>query len=396
VLRRNSAFFYFKPGANSPSTIEFVRDWLTSAGFMITEEGDVASSVIEKGNIVDKQFADIGKRAYTKKPSELTLPASAYIRFQKKFGMSWSDAIHEGIVFNAADAASALEVHYEELNRAWMLAMEKGQVVMFERGFYCGLLDSIPGKGSVFCINGFFMQMRAKYLTTSIHYFNIEWEQTLMPWEHFKRRVIGVSNISLAHPKSLRAILHSEWKSLGMTAPPNAQDNCVHASASAFEAFVERTIWLHTPFDSDMFAKRLMSAGITLQCLREWAINPLISGKRVFQHMELLGTEDCVEKALDLYSTHTGIPRASLSSASKDGPGRTFGYKKPSPSADSTPQYAQTGVSKLAPIKETPKYMQSYHDAPPLSSPEQDIAKTLSNIRPQRFIFFIAFIHFRC
>lgn len=383
VLRRNSAFFYFKPGANNPSTIEFVRDWLTGAGFMITEEGDVASSIIEKGNIVDKQYADIGKRAYIKKPSELNLPPSAYIRFQKKFGMSWSDAIYEGIVFNAADAAAALEVHYEDLNTAWMMAMEKGQVVMFERGFYCALLDTIPNKGSVFCINGFFMHMRAKYITSTIHYFNIEWEQSLMPWEQFRRKVIGASNISLAHPKSLRAILNSEWKSLGMSAPPNAQDNCVHASASAFEAFVERTIWLHTPFDSDLFAKRLITAGITLQCLREWAINPLISGKRLFQHMELLGTEDCVEKALDLYSTHTGIPRDSLTAPAGEVPGRTYGYKKPLPFTATTP-LAQASAVKLAPIRETPKYMDAFDKGEP--PPEHDvIAKTLSKIRPQRY-----------
>ncbi|CAE7508654.1 GLN1, partial [Symbiodinium microadriaticum] len=314
LLRRNSAFFYFKPGANNPSVIEFVRDWLVSSGFLITEEGSIAATVIEKGCLVDKMFANIGKKAYVKKPSELTLPAPAFIRFQKKFGMSWSSAIFEGVVYNAADALTALGINPEQLNDAWNRAMEKGLVVKFERGFYCGLLDTIPDKGSIFCVNGFFMQMRAKYLTSTIHYFNIEWEQNLMNWEHFRRTVIGSSNIKNSHNKSLRSVLNSEWKSLGIVSPPNMQDNCIHGSASAFEAFVERTIWLHVPFDSDPFAKKLMASGLTPQCLREWAINPLVAGKKLFQHFENLGTEDCLDKALDLYSTSTGIPRSSLGS----------------------------------------------------------------------------------
>ena len=312
MLRRNSAFFYFKPGANNPSVIEFVRDWFVGSGFLITDEGDITPVGIEKGNIVDKMYADIGKKAYIKKPSELALPAPAFIRFQKKFKISWSDAIYDGIVYNAADALTALNVNPQELNDAWNRAFDKGLVVKFERGFYCGLLDTIPNKGSIFCVNGFFMQMRAKYLTATIHYINIEWEQSLMSWDHFRRIVIGSSNIKSAPSKSLRAIFYSEWKSFGIVSAPNIQDNCVHGSASAFEAFVERTIWLHVPYDSDPFAKKLMASGITLQCLREWAINPVIAGKKVFQHFENLGTDECIEKALELYSAHTGISRAVL------------------------------------------------------------------------------------
>ncbi len=43
---------------------------------------------------------------------------------------------------------------------------------------------------------------------------------------------------------SLREMLTSNWKELGLGYEPTVGDNCVHASASPFEGLAERMNWL--------------------------------------------------------------------------------------------------------------------------------------------------------
>lgn len=58
------------------------------------------------------------------------------------------------------------------------------QQVKFGGGFYCGKIE-IEGKEPIYAFNGFFMAMRAKFVTpgTSIHYYVVEFDPSELSWK---------------------------------------------------------------------------------------------------------------------------------------------------------------------------------------------------------------------
>jgi len=82
----------------------------------------------------------------------------------------------------------------------------------------------------------------------------------------------------------------------------------VHASASPFEAFLERRNWLDMPLAEDTFGTRLLDAGISQEMLQQWASDPVVSfdGKTqsVFDHFENLDAGNCVALAQSMSRGH--------------------------------------------------------------------------------------------
>ena len=87
-------------------------------------------------------------------------------KFEKAFGLPWTKALADGTVFNALDACTQLGVDAAGLDALWAGAKK----VKFGGGFYCGLI-TVPGKKPIYVFNGFFMEMRGKYVQkgSSIH-----------------------------------------------------------------------------------------------------------------------------------------------------------------------------------------------------------------------------------
>ena len=244
------------------------------------------------------------------KARDLDISSASIIRFQKKFGFSWSDAVRSDNIHNAVDTAAFYGVSYERLHQAWMYCISEGKVVKLSRGLYCGLIDTIQNKPSVFCINGFFMAMRTEYLAphSSIHYFIVEWDDTTCTWLNFRKRVIGETNPAFADSGSLRYILSEKRNDFGLQEPLDIMKNGIHASASAFESLVERSLWLRAPVEEDEhFGVSLISSAIPQYILKEWMCNPAVNGKYIFDCMENMGTEQCLEVALELYRQSHGI-----------------------------------------------------------------------------------------
>ena len=127
-----------------------------------------------------------------------------------------------------------------------------------------------------------------------------------MSWADFRKKVIGATNPSFAHPESLRSIMNTEWEELGLAGPLDTMRNGIHASASAFEALVERSIWLGVSLESDkQFGVDLFSSTVPASVLKEWTNNPLVRGKYIFDRMENQGSEQCLETALALQRNST-------------------------------------------------------------------------------------------
>ena len=91
-------------------------------------------------------------------------------------------------------------------------------------------------------------------------------------------------------------------QALGLAPAPNTGNNCVHASASPFEGFAERTNWLKDAytFAADPFGKLCLDAGISEATLKAWSVDPqvLVEGTKgsLFDAVEDLDTTPCLAK----------------------------------------------------------------------------------------------------
>ena len=59
--------------------------------------------------------------------------------------------------------------------------------VKFGGGFYCAQIDQTD-KPPIFVFNGFFMSLRAKFVTpgTSIYYYVVDFDPTKLSWKDFR------------------------------------------------------------------------------------------------------------------------------------------------------------------------------------------------------------------
>lgn len=114
-----------------------------------------------------------------------------------------------------------------------------------------------------------------------------------------------------------------DWASLGLTAEPTTGNNCVHASASPFEGLAERMNWLKVSPEQvsylygrycpeilklirlavdqqDPFGAKALLAGIPVQAIKDWSVDPQVKGKSIFDQLEDTDAKECVEKMTDL------------------------------------------------------------------------------------------------
>jgi hypothetical protein len=95
--------------------------------------------------------------------------------------------------------------------------------------------------------------------------------------------------------------MNSEWAGLGLDAPLDLMRNGLHASASAFEAMVERSIWLDVPATCDPLGVNLYNLGFSVNLLNDWMSNTVVDGQTLFDHMENQGCVDCITTAKSLH-----------------------------------------------------------------------------------------------
>ena len=237
---KNSAFLFLKPHAATPAAKALVETELAKRGIAITKQGELDGATIDSKKHIDKHYYSIASKATLLKPEKLPGMVAHAPKFEAKFGLSWADALTAGKVFNAEDACKQLSLDADGLDAKWAAAKKGGALVKFGGGFYCAELDGI------YVLNGFFMAMRSKYTvpTAKIYYFAVEWEASECSWDSFRSKVLGPTDPAEAPADSLRGIIAAQWEMLGLPAACDVGDNGVHASASPFEALVERSNWL--------------------------------------------------------------------------------------------------------------------------------------------------------
>jgi len=293
----NSAFVFIKPHANTASTVALVKKTFGARGIRILSEGEITGEKIDADMLIDQHYYAIASKATLVKPKDLPVPAD---KFKAKFGLDWTTALANGKVFNALDACKRLGVDASGLDAKWQKAKKDDQLVKFGGGFYCGKVEDI------YVFNGFFMSMRSAFVVpgSSIHYFVVEFDPAVLDWGAFRGEVLGPTDPADAPKGSLRAAIFADWKSLGLNTVPTIGENGVHASASPLEGLAERANWLKADIAGDSFGAALMAAGISLQTIKAWSVDPQVThagGKgSCFDLLEDKDAADCIATCLTI------------------------------------------------------------------------------------------------
>lgn len=215
--------------------------------------------------------------------------------------MPWAAALESGNVYNALDACAYLGIDADALDSLWRICMKDDKMIKFGGGFYCGLITA-EGKSPIYVFNPFFMSMRKKYVSpgSSIHYYTVSFNSSVLSWRDFRGKVCGPTDPSTAPADSVRGKIMADWEALGLLTKPHTGDNGVHASASPFEGLAERMNWLKVNVSEDPFGAKLLTRGVSEETLKAWTLDPQVKGKSLFDSFEDIDCDQVIEKAVEL------------------------------------------------------------------------------------------------
>lgn len=272
---KNKAFLFIKPHAVTAESKKLCSEALAAKNFKVLSEGELSAETIDEKKLIDNHYYAIASKATILKPTELNIPKD---KFKTAFGLEWEEALAGGRVFNAMDACSDLGIDAKEMDEQWGICKNiTKKLVKFGGGFYCGLIE-MEGKEPCYVFNGFFMQMRSKYVQPgcSIYYYVVEWDAGSMSWEQFRAEALGPTDPVTAPATSIRGQIYAKWEELGLKAKPDVGDNGMHGSASPFEALAELCNWTGAELEKDEFGAAMLKAGITADTFKAWSVDPQV------------------------------------------------------------------------------------------------------------------------
>lgn len=286
-MQQNLALGFIKPHASkSAATWASVRTALERHGVRVSADAWVSAEAIRDQGLIDRHYAVIARIGGCPDPQRLELDDQARAAFQTAFGVAWDAACRQGSVVSGMDALRRLKVTATDLMTAW----SKIKASKIGPGFYAAMIEG------VYVLNGFYPSIREIYTEdgAGIRCFLMAFDGATLPWKAFRANVIGATDPAKAAAGSVRGELLKRQDEFGLHL--NARDNVIHASASPFEALMERLIWV-PGFDpaADPLVKAVSGAGITVAMLSDLARrNPILSrdGKTAsaIDHLEDLDT----------------------------------------------------------------------------------------------------------
>ena len=131
--------------------------------FGATSEGTITAEQIDKDALIDTHYGAIAANAMEQKPGDLIGQQKAQDKFQKAFGLSWKDALEQGLVYNLVDGAAKLGLSMSQLGAEDEKLRKCEAMLRFGGGFYCIKIDR------VFVIKGFFAYMREQLVHQAWH-----------------------------------------------------------------------------------------------------------------------------------------------------------------------------------------------------------------------------------
>jgi nucleoside diphosphate kinase len=135
---KNMAFVFVKPHAVTPKVVDLVKKKFAEAGISIVKEGSLDGKTIESKLLIDNHYYAIANKASLSKPKDLNVPPPKQDEFKQMFGLTWTEALEKGMVFNAVDACAHLGINGETMDTCWAKTKKANLLVKFGGGFYCG------------------------------------------------------------------------------------------------------------------------------------------------------------------------------------------------------------------------------------------------------------------
>merc|ERR1711907_225853 len=309
---KNKAFLFIKPHAVTDAVKALAKESLSNMGLNILSEGEIKAEDIDSKQLIDNHYYAIASKATILKPDQLNIPED---KFEAKFGLSWADALAGGRVFNALDACADLGIDAEEMDKQWGIHKKADKLIKFGGGFYCGHI-TIEGKEPCYVFNGFFMQMRAKYVAPglSVYYYAVEWDAKDMSWEKFRAEALGATDPNEAADGAIRKQILDQWQALGLPSEPNTGDNGMHGSASPFEALAELVNWTEAKIADEPFGKAMLDAGISEETIKAWSVDPQVDVPQedgtvkkgsLFDAVEDTDAQECLDKLVEIHAINS-------------------------------------------------------------------------------------------
>lgn len=138
---KNEAYVFIKPHAVTPKVEALVKEGLQKKGITILSEGVLDAKTIEENKLIDNHYYAIANKASLTKPVDLNPPEAKQAEFEKKFGISWADALKQGRVYNAVDGCAKLGCDGDQMDVLWAKSKDAGNLVKFGGGFYAGKIE---------------------------------------------------------------------------------------------------------------------------------------------------------------------------------------------------------------------------------------------------------------
>merc|ERR1712193_395033 len=111
--------------------VQLTRDGLAKQGIKVVAEGKLEAKEIEKKKLIDTHYGAIASKASLLKPKQLSPSDKAKSEFEKKWGLSWEEALKKGKVYNAVDACSPLGISGAKMDDIWGKTKKAGELIKF-------------------------------------------------------------------------------------------------------------------------------------------------------------------------------------------------------------------------------------------------------------------------
>ena len=300
---RNQALVFLKPhAARHPAARACMEAFFRRDGVSIVHETSRTGPEIAATGAVDRHYAVNARVGTTANPAELYVGPEARERFHTAFGETWSQAMNEGRIVSGLTAQKRLGLDGESFHALWA----RQPIQKLASGLYVARL---PELGNAYVLNGFYPSIREIFTRPDalVVLFVVEFAPEHLPWARFRTGTIGATNPSAADPRSIRGHLHRTQNETGLVV--TYRENVIHASASPFEALIEKALWIpEFPLDSDP----LYAAGIRPEAASRWRdANPVVpvQGKTapLVESLEDLDSEVVITR-LNEYRTTNLLP----------------------------------------------------------------------------------------
>ncbi len=299
MTRLNQALAFVKPhAAANQAALDRIAAVFAQSGVRPVYEIELTGDAVRASGAIDRHYAVNARAGTCENPADLFVSPDARAKFRDLFHESWDEALKQGRILSGLRAQKMLGITGEELNTLW--ARQKAQKLA--GGLYAIFLPELQA----FVLNGFYPSIRDLFTAPNarLKVMVVEFDAATLPWSAFRGRVIGGTNPAAADPASIRGSLFARQKEAGLSV--TYRENVIHASASPFEALIEKTLWTPGfPLDRDPLWKAIQPAGLTVEQLLRWRdANPVVTldGKTgpLVESLEDRDTDTLAARLLDL------------------------------------------------------------------------------------------------